>query len=274
MKANKRLGQNFLKNKSFAELIIDTAEPCDGDFFIEIGPGRGELTTPLLKRSKTLENLSYRGVEKDPELARILGERLKKTENGDVSVITGDIRDMEFGKITSEKAKMFKLIGNIPYYLSGQLFRALTESAHKPSTAVLMIQKEVAERLTAKEGKMNRLAALIGFWYDSGIILTIGKRDFFPSPKVDSAVLRLTLKKNAEERTQYWKIYEEFVKKIFIQPRKTIENNLRAGEPDNENAIREFLKKNGLSGSARAQELSVVRLVEISQIWKKEYANR
>ncbi len=268
----KRLGQHFLKNKRIAPLIIEALGPQNGDFLIEVGPGKGELTIPLfLMLGKREIHCSYRGVEKDNVLAEVLRGRLRDFGERDALVISGDIRDFlknpEESGITS--AKRLKIFGNIPYYLTGHLLRLLTELEQKPNVAVFTVQLEVAERLAPSVGNMNRLAAIAGFWYETEILAKMGKNDFFPPPKVDSAVVKLTLRGDAPKNREHWDVYEAFAKKIFAQPRKTLLNNLtrlfgikNSGKKPAETFLRTF----GLNARSRPHEIDIKTLKKMARI--------
>ncbi len=272
----KCLGQHFLKNTSVAEIIVNALNPHPGDFFVEIGPGRGELTLPLLSRAGS-GGFSYRGVEKDARLADELEKRLLKSTYGDVSIIRGDIRDMSLSDLSGGTGKNLKLFGNIPYYLSGNLFRMLTDSSVKPTLAVFTVQKEVAERAVAVKGRMNRLAALVGFWYGAEIIAHMGRKDFFPSPKVDSAVIRLILREDAEKSGRYWDTYVALVKNAFAQPRKTLLNNLIGPSNkrlDGKKSAEALLESMELPKTSRPHDLTLENLIKMSEMVYNKHNER
>ena len=182
----KSLGQQFIKNKTANEKIIAALDLKPEKTVIEIGPGEGALTFPLLKKGARVI-----AIEKD----LLLVERLKvggKRKN--LEIINGDILKIlpELPLTLHPKLSNYKLVGNIPYYITGKLLRILSELENKPSLTILMIQKEVAERLTAKPPKMNLLAAAVQFWAEPKIIFTLKPTDFNPLPKVDSAAIKLT----------------------------------------------------------------------------------
>ncbi len=242
------LGQYFLKNKEKLRKIVEALELKDGDVVIEIGPGHGELTKELRMQNSECRIIA---IEKDKKLAEDFKEKFKGDKN--IEIIEGDalkvlprlIQNSEF------RIKNYKIVGNIPYYITGYLFRILggleyseekqasyTSSraklttghsgAGKPELIVLLIQKEVAERVCAKSPQINLLAASVQIWAEPKIIGYVSRNDFKPAPKVDSAIIKLTpvtfqllsrLKCNNEK-------YYKFIKILFKQPRKTIVNNL------------------------------------------------
>lgn len=238
-----KLGQHFLKNKSIISKIIDTLALQPGDIVFEIGPGRGELTKELevesekrhsyvvpaqagihaLKKQKN--GLKIISVEKDEDLC----ESLKKQFENDphIEIVCGDALKLLpplISKLCDVKNLKYKLVGNIPYYITGHLLRIVSELKNKPGRSVFMVQKEVAERIVAQPPKMNRLAASVQFWAETKIIANVPKHDFSPAPKVDSAVVLL------EQKTGSAPIgandYYAAVRILFGQPRKTILNNV------------------------------------------------
>lgn len=192
----KKLGQYFLKSNEAIKKIVAALELKTGETVIEIGAGHGELTEELGVRcpsvAKAVAGRQVLGVkiiaiERDEQLVQILKKKFE--ENKNIEIIEGDVRKEL--KAISEKCKVYKLVGNIPYYLTGYLLRQIGELKNKPEVCVLTIQKEVAERIIAQPPKMNRLAASIQFWAIPEIILTLPRSVFKPEPGVESAVIRL-----------------------------------------------------------------------------------
>lgn len=148
----------------------------------------------------------------------------------------------------------WKLAGNIPYYITGKLLRVISELKDKPELSVLMIQREVAERMCAAPPRMNRLAASVQFWADANMVAVVPKSDFSPPPEVDSAVVILKTKVPAAiDQEQYYKT----VRAVFSQPRKKISNNLMgAVNPKGKGAIEAILKKLGIDPGLRPQNLT------------------
>jgi len=163
----------------------------------------------------------------------------------------------------------YKLVGNIPYYITGKLLRTIEELSNKPVLIVLTIQKEVAERLCAKPPKMNLLAASVKFWGEPEIVKTISRHAFRPKPKVESAIIRITPHKN-QKTPEESKKYYAFTKLLFSQPRKTILNNL-ANDPNRTKAkVEEFLKSQGIEPKLRPQNLDIDTINNLSQSFYKE----
>lgn len=273
MIAKKSLGQNFLVNKNKIKEIVESLQlesnlpsACAdmaqaGDIVIEIGPGHGELTQEILKNLKNGKIIS---IEKDEELSVELPDKFKG--NGNIEIIKGDALKILPDLTKKLKAKSYKLVGNIPYYITGHLFRIFGELKNKPKLIVLTVQKEVAERVCAKPPKMNLLAASVQFWANMEIIGHISKKDFNPVPRVDSAIIALRpLIENDKMRADSGNYYR-FIKILFKQPRKTILNNLKP-ITDNQKFIKEKLESIKINSLDRTQNLSIKQIIQLSEIF-------
>jgi len=250
----KKLGQHFLKNPSALRKIVRAAEIKPGNTVVEVGPGHGELTRFLLAANPKKMIL----VEKDGRFI----EKLKgKFKTEPVEVIEGDI--LKILPSLTQKSGKYKLVGNIPYYLTGRLLRIAGELENKPELIVFTIQKEVAERIAAQPPKMNLLAASVQFWAKPEIISTIGKSNFSPPPKVESAIIRLTpFDQLGIDPDKYYKL----IKVVFKQPRKTILNNLSASIKIPITDLREVISGLKIYGNSRPQELSVEKLKGLTDV--------
>jgi len=246
-----RLGQHFLKDKKVLERIASSLEISNKDTVVEIGPGHGELTHYILEKSPKKIVL----IERDTSLAENLLGISDNTE-----VIAGDALEI----ITQLKIKNYKLVGNIPYYITGKLLRTISELETKPELVVLTIQKEVAERLTSKPPKMNLLAASVAFWGEAEIVRSVSRRAFRPMPEVESAIVRIVpheTQKTQEESRKYY----AFIRALFKQPRKTILNNLRDGLDSTKEEIEKVLESQGLEPKLRPQNLDADTINILSQ---------
>lgn len=274
IRVKKSLGQNFLMNKSKLRKIADVLELKKGDTVIEIGPGHGELTGEIIGEFDNLGIRNFRiiCIEKDAELIKNLEFRIKDLGlNKNVKIVEGDaLKEMknQISKIknTDKKSKIvenLKIIGNIPYYITGYLLRILGELKLKPNFIVLTIQKEVAQRICAQPPRMNLLAASVQFWAEPKIIGYIPKKDFRPAPKVDSAIIKFNIKTSDVSRTsdvQKLKYYK-LIKVLFKQPRKTILNNLKSqiSNLKNDEILKKIIKV-GVNPSDRPQNLTVEQI--------------
>lgn len=274
IKAKKSLGQNFLIDETVLDDIVSAINPQKGETIVEIGPGHGELTKQLIAYGLELlgkNAIKVIVIEKDHRLInglKLLG----------INVVEGDaLKDLP-DVINNYKLKAisYKLVGNIPYYITGHLFRIVSELKNKPSEMVFMIQKEVAERICAKEGEMNILAASIQVWAKPEIIRFVPKEAFSPKPKVDSAVIRLKtinspyFAKATKGKSNLTKLdlkkYYELLHIVFKQPRKTLFNNLRSGGIA-ENKIKEIFYKLGIEVKSRPQDMGIEKLAKIAKIF-------
>ena len=249
IKAKKSLGQNFLINEDFLQKIADSLEIKDGDTVVEIGPGTGALTKHLLNSAAG----KVVAIEKDHRL--IDGLRAGFSDPR-FTVIEGDALEI----LPSLASKDFKLIGNIPYYITGHLLRTVGKLETKPRASVFVVQKEVAERAAAKTPKNNLLALSLRFWSDPEFLGVIKRENFRPVPKVDSAILRL---RTAESPDLQALKYFSTLRLLFSQPRKTILNNLSRSLPKDEAAA--LLGSLDLSPSMRPENLSLEDVVKIAK---------
>jgi len=258
----KRLGQHFLKDKSILKRIIQALDVREGDVVVEIGPGHGELTNVIVEKFKNLKCKDYKiiAIEKDKNLAR----ELEKENIKNLKIIEGDALKVlpelstkyrayrQAGKIQNAE---YKLVGNIPYYITGHLLRIIGELGYKPSKTVLLIQKEVAQRICALPPHSSLLSLSVQFWADCKIIEIVSKKYFSPPPKVESAVIELATKKDSDKNSAIAAKYYAFVKKAFKQPRKTLLNNLINGGYTKEEALK-IINKLKLQKNDRPQILS------------------
>ncbi|MDP3725485.1 MAG: 16S rRNA (adenine(1518)-N(6)/adenine(1519)-N(6))-dimethyltransferase RsmA [Nanoarchaeota archaeon] len=266
--AHKKLGQHFLRNPDILRRVADALSLQSDDTVIEIGPGRGALTRVLVESCKLKVNdLRIVAIEKDEKLAEELRLRIK--DQG-LEIITGDALEVLPSLIhdSSFLIPRYKLVGNIPFYITGKLFRIIGELEHKPETTVLMIQKEVAERVSAKPPKMNLLAASVQIWADAEMLFEVSCKEFYPRPKVDSAVIRLKVvscKLTEQQRDGYYKL----IKILFKQPRKTILNNLSDGLHRPKEELLPMLRALGLDARSRPQILSVELITKLLELISK-----
>jgi len=262
MNKQKRLGQVFLKNQDIVQKIIQATEIESKDQILEIGPGKGVLTEPLLQTGAEVT-----AIEKDSSLVKYLERRF--ANNSNLIIIQADIRDFlkneDYTKYKIQDTK-YKVIGNIPYYLTSHLLRILLENPIKPKLIVLMIQKEVAERITAQPPQMSLLSVSVQFYAKPEIICYVPKTAFQPKPKVDSAVIRLA-PINTDENTDKTlkKNFFKVVKAGFRQPRKLLLNNIYNNLNIEKDKIKEIFEQLDISMNARPQNLSVQNWISLAQ---------
>ena len=249
-KPKKSLGQNFLKSEKIAEEIVSAGEVGSDDIVLEVGPGKGILTEKLLEKAKKVI-----AVEKDEELVEFLKEKFaENVKNGKLELVSEDILKFNPNSYNLQ-SNSYKLIANIPYYITSHLLRTFLESDCQPSLMVLMVQKEVAERIVAKGNLARRrggesiLSVSVKAYGRVEIIRNVPAGYFSPAPKVDSAVIKISdISKNFFQDIDEKKFFET-VKKGFSQKRKMLINNLKAQKDD-------FTACN-IGEKARAENLSL-----------------
>ncbi len=265
----KRMGQNFLIDRGVLKKIVKTANLQSKDIVLEIGPGMGTLTQELAKKVKKVI-----AVEKDPKMVEILKDILKNFKN--IKIINKDVLKLEIWELFKNlkfKIKNFKIAANLPYYIVSPVIRKFIECKNLPKEMVLMVQKEVAQRICprlpkpkdlkkGKTPKMNLLAVSVQFYAQPEIISYVSKKSFWPQPKVDSAIIKIVphravshqyLLHSAGFSEQFFKI----VRSGFSQPRKQLINNFSKGLKLNKTKTKQWLLKNNIKPEQRAETLDI-----------------
>lgn len=255
------LGQHFLKNKSAIRKIIASLELRGGETVIEIGAGEGALTFPLVHECRKI-GAKLIAVEKDRSLALKLFSR-----DSELLIKEGDILEILPALIhnSSFTIQNYKIVGNIPYYITGKLLRAISELENKPEITILMIQKEVAERICAQPPKNNLLASAVKIWAEPKILFPLSPEDFNPPPEVKSAVIKLESRIGNLELGMV-KNYYKLIHIIFKQPRKTLLNNLNDGLDLTRAELEQILDGQKISRKSRPQDLSIEKIKELSTL--------
>ncbi|MBZ9571872.1 ribosomal RNA small subunit methyltransferase A [Patescibacteria group bacterium] len=244
----KRFGQNFLIDKKVLEKIIEAASLQPKDIILEIGPGIGTLTLELTKRVKKVI-----AIEKDKKMYEILKETLADFKN--VEIIQEDILKLDLKPYTLYP---YKVVANLPYYIVSPTIRKFLELCEaKPRTMILMIQKEVAQRICSRPPNMSILSISVQFYAKPEIISFVSKKSFWPQPKVDSAILRIAPLINADRKLIITDLFFKIVKAGFSQPRKQLVNNLSKRLKLDKEKIKNWLLKNKIQPNQRAETLSV-----------------
>lgn len=258
-KPAKWMGQNFLADKDALQKMIDTSNIKKNDIIIEIGPGFGILTLELAKKAKKVI-----AIEKDKKLAEILSEILKENEIKNTAIIQEDA--LKFSPAEHNLANFkYKIVANIPYYITAPLIRKFLENELKPEIMILMTQKEVAQRIIAKPPEMSILAVATQFYSNPEIIAYISKNSFKPIPKVDSAILKMTIKKPDKMPNIDPKIFFAVVKAGFSGKRKQLVNTLSNGLNLNKNTASQILKENEIEPKRRAESLSLEEWLKLAK---------
>jgi len=271
---SKRLGQNFLIDKRVIRKIIKAANLKSEDIVLEIGPGIGVLTIELAKKAGKVI-----AIEKDPNLARILNNELRIKNIKNVEIIQGDILKIQKSKTepvwtkgemnakhsaTIKIQNSYKVVANLPYYITSPVIRKFLEEENPPKAMVLMVQKEVAQRICANPPDMSILAVSVQFYAEPKIIAFVSKKSFWPQSKVDSAIIKITPRKKWS-RTVLDQLFFKVVKAGFSQPRKQLINNLSKGLGLEREEVKSWLLKNDILPSQRAETLSVADWINLLQ---------
>ena len=262
IRLNKRWGQNFLVDPRIAEGIVEAA--CDaGDEVLEIGPGIGSLTELLLARACRVV-----AVEIDPRLTAVLKELFENSDQ--LTVVEGDILKQDLAALAEKhfpRGGRFKVVGNLPYYVTSPILVKLFSNYRDISAATLMMQKEVAERITALPGtkEYGSLTVLCRYYADPRIIFNVSRRNFFPPPEVDSTVVRFEMLSKPAVRVLDEDLFFKVVRAAFNQRRKTILNALEksVGNWDKKCATH-ILKLAGIDPMLRGEDLDLSEFAAIS----------
>lgn len=243
IKPAKGLGQHFLIDKDSLEAVLEGGDLKPNDVVLEIGPGLGVMTVPLLSRVAQVV-----AVETDPNLI----ELLQRDRPDNLKVVASDI--MQFN--TAELPSGYKVVANIPYYITSSIFRLLLESPNPPQRMSMLIQKEVAERITAGPGKMSVLALSVQYYGKPALTRVVERYKFWPAPQVDSAVLVVDVYDKPAFPADEERLFR-LIKAGFGEKRKMLKNSLAGGLNISMDRSQSLLEGSGISVTARAQELSL-----------------
>jgi 16S rRNA (adenine1518-N6/adenine1519-N6)-dimethyltransferase len=241
----KSLGQHWLNDLPSLEAMCEAASVGAEDTVLEIGPGLGALTELLVKRAKTVV-----AVEFDSKLAALLSIRVK---NPNLKVVQQDILRFDFTSLPPA----YKLAANIPYYLTSNLIRVISETPNPPTKAALLIQKEVARRVAAEPGSMSLLSVTAQFYWQVSLGREVPAELFTPPPKVDSQILILERRPQPLFDDVDSKAFFNLVKAGFSQRRKTLLNSLSAGLRLEKSIVKEICDKTKIDPTRRPQTLSL-----------------
>ena len=247
-RAKKSLGQNFLADHSVADRIVESAEIEPGDTVLEIGPGPGVLTGRLADRAARLV-----AVELDPRFVERLRDRF--AERPAVEIVHGDILALAPGKVMG--GAPYIVVANIPYFITSPILRHLLEAEQPPVRAVLMVQKEVGERICAAPGDLSILGVSVQFYAVPHVLFTVPSGAFRPPPKVDSAVVRLDLRPAPAVTDVAPADFFRVVRAGFGQKRKQLANSLSAGLALGKDDVASRLREAGVDPARRAETLTL-----------------
>lgn len=243
--ANKELGQHFLVDEETLKAIVDAAELMKEDKVVEVGPGMGVLTRELCKKAGEVLALEFDKAMISIVKTTCIKEQNLKVEN--IDVLRFD--PSELGK--------YKLVANLPYYITSAVLRLFLETHNKPEEMVILVQREVAERICAKPSRMSVLAISVQFYGNPQIVEIVPRTSFFPAPKVDSAILRIKVyKKPLFDVDKH--LFFRIVKAGFGEKRKQLINSISGGLTLNRETTELLLKEAGIRVIARAESLSMM----------------
>ena len=246
-KAKKKFGQNFLSDQSVVKEILNYLKPLGQDKVLEIGPGMGAITIPLLSE---LNHISV--IEIDPDMINYLQKKIPESK---INFINRDVLS-----INNKELEVYeRIIGNLPYYISTEILIKMIDIVDSLNDIHFMFQKEVAERITAKPKSKNfgRLSVLIQYFFEAEILFDISANSFSPPPKIQSSFIKLIPKKKEGLKFKNFNNFKKVIKTAFQFKRKTLKNNFKdiLGE-DNFNSI-------GINSQKRAEMLSIDDFVNI-----------
>ncbi len=267
LRARKELGQNFLVDAEILERIITAAELTPADLVVEIGPGLGVLTEQLAQRAGRVI-----AIELDDNLAGILKQRLSAYRN--VTIINADVLKTDMAALIEEQTVKlppginpgsYKVVANLPYYITSPTLRHLLEATAKPKTMVVMVQKEVAEQITAKPGKLSLMGISIQLYGAPTLVTKVPASSFYPEPKVDSAVLRIEIYPQPAVDIGDSEGFFKIVRAGFSHARKQLHNSLERGLLLPREDVLALLAKADIDIERRAQTLT---LEEWARLWR------
>ena len=259
---SKALGQNFLVNDEVCPAMAEEAVRDSETGVIEIGAGVGVLTAELCKRAKKVVS-----VELDKRLLPVLEETLADFDN--FEVVNADVLKLDLKELIKDKfvdCRTVNICANLPYYITSPVIMKLLEDELPVENIIVMVQKEAADRLTAKVGTRNSgaITVAVNYYAQAQKLFDVYRDSFVPSPKVDSAVIKLSLYDEVPFKVDDEAFFFKMVKAIFMQRRKTASNGISAGLGIDKQKITDTLVKLGLNESVRAEALSFEELCALS----------
>ena len=259
-------GQNFLIEEKIYDDVVAAADLRPDDFILEVGPGLGFLTAKLAARAKRVV-----AVEIDKKLVEALKAGLVAKNIKNVEVINENVLEIKIQPplFPPYQGGGYKIAANLPYNITSIFLRKFLEAGNKPELMVLMLQKEVAERITAEPGEMSLLAVSVQFYARPEIIEIVPKKCFWPEPEVDSAIVKITplnprLSGGREREREFFRL----VKFGFSARRKMLKNNLAAGLRIGQAEAAAKIKQAGFNEKIRAQELAVADWLKLFNLFK------
>ncbi|HAL46311.1 MAG: ribosomal RNA small subunit methyltransferase A [SAR202 cluster bacterium] len=259
--AKKSLGQNFLVDSRVARRIVSEAEVSENDTVLEIGPGRGALTTRLAETAKRLI-----AVELDDDLAPRLSEKYAAATN--VEIVHDDAREVQVNALLGP-GERYKLVANLPYNAANPIIRKFLTSKPAPSVMVVMVQREVARSMAARPGDMGLLSVMIQLYGAAKVAFSVPPRAFKPAPKVTSAVVRIDVYDSPALSLDSHERFIKFAAAGFRAPRKQLRNSLKTGLGAPADAVDTLLESAGIDPKRRPATLSIDEWGALYDLWRQ-----
>lgn len=261
IKMSKKLGQNFLIKRGIVDEIVKSAELQKGEPVLEIGPGIGTLTQGLAQ-----SGAQVKAIELDSRLLEVLDTTLAQYDN--VQIVHGDVLKLDVPSIMNHKP--FKVVANLPYYITTPIIMSLLESKLPIERLVVMVQKEVALRMVAKPGTKDygALSVAVQYYTEPDIVLDVPPKSFLPAPAVTSSVIRCILRDRPPVDVIDEKLFFRVVKAGFAQRRKTFSNTMKTTGLGKEQ-IDIILTEAGIDGQRRGETFSLQEFADIANAWAK-----
>jgi len=251
---SKALGQNFLINPSVCPKMAELCGASDSVGVIEVGPGAGVLTNELAKVSHKVA-----AIELDKRLLPVLSETLSEHDN--IKIINGDVMKLDLRQIIDEEFGGGEVVvcANLPYYITSPVIMRILEERLPIQSLTVMVQKEAADRICAKPGtrESGAISAAVHFYSEPEMLFKVSKGSFMPAPKVDSAVIKLHIRKQPPVDISDEKMFFKVVRAAFSQRRKTLANSLSSGLSMPKQEVTALLEKAGIRTNARAEEMTM-----------------
>ena len=252
--ASKSLGQNFLINDEVIEKIVESANISNEDLIIEIGPGLGTLTKRLLEKAKKVI-----AIELDKRMISILQERFSLYDN--FKLINDDILKVNLNEIIQNEKdiKEVKIVANLPYYITTPIIMKLLEDKLTLKSITVMVQKEVAKRLTSNPGskQAGAITYAVNYYCEPEEIVLVPNSSFIPEPEVESEVIKLNLRNNPPVKIRSEEVFFKLIKASFMQRRKTLVNGITNSGLMSKEEIKTLLKKVNLPENVRGEVLTM-----------------
>jgi 16S rRNA (adenine1518-N6/adenine1519-N6)-dimethyltransferase len=266
IRPRKSMGQNFLSDPNMAAAIVSRSDITKKDLVVEIGSGLGAITLPLSEKAKHVF-----AVEPDPKISKLLRNELLAAGTSNVTIVQEDILKCDFLSMTGHPAARLKVVGNLPYHLSSPILVHIAENRHVIENALLMFQKELADRLLAVPGTKNygRLSVLMSYCGKVRKAIEVPHTSFYPIPKVDSTVLHIHFYHPPSIQSKDERFLFRVIRAAFGKRRKMLKNALQSSDLSLDSlSLKRAFERTSIVSSRRAETLSIEEFVRLSDCLK------